>query len=699
MFPKQMRLRSQSWQFLLLLFVLLALFVWAYQPARRIDIDLTARSNEKFLDHFYPAENGARWTEGRSGIWLPGLGGGNLSWGVHLTLSGPPPGRFATAPHVTVRVDGVILTEFDARNQDENYEWQIRPWQLGVNGGVLLEIESSTFNPGSDERGLGVRVARVWLTRGDGFALPSLRGLSLAVAFLGCCALLLRAVSAVGFRSSPAMTRWQSVNPFHNPRAWVLVALWFLIAFAFAWNPSATTWWLQILTVGLLLGTALTWLIARVVRGSLTRDQAVRVLIVFAIATLVRIPLDAGSGYEGDIASYGKQGDIATYIALAWKTVGHGIQSAYLEFNGSPPSDNPPVLLYPFWFFGWLYQKLISPLFGRTQVSYPDLLRFMLRLPALIADLLAGALVFRVLRQRQSISFNAALFAASIYLFNPALIFDSTYWGQTQAIHALFMLLSLSAIYNRAYGWAGAALAAAVLTKPQALAIAPLVLLFAFRDRAVLRCLGAAAGATLLINLPFLLAGNIGTVLQEYADTTRFHPFIAVNAHNLWWFVTGGKGWSHDTDLVGPLTFRTAGFLLFSCAMLLSLLVVWRDWKKLFLVAAYEALAFFMLNTQIHENHLLAMFAPLVIAAALNQIAWWFYCAFALSSVANMILHDPKLFAWLGYPPNEIYGGPALAGPRLLNAGVQTVLFAAFTVWLAKPLVAQLRSRSSRVEK
>jgi len=103
-----------------------------------------------------------------------------------------------------------------------------------------------------------------------------------------------------------------------------------------------------------------------------------------------------------------------------------------------------------------------------------------------------------------------------------------------------------------------------------------------------------------------------------------------------------------------------------------------------------------MLNTQIHENHLLAMFAPLVIAAALNHVTWWFYCAFALTLVANMTLHDPKLFAWLGYPPNEIYGGPAFAGPRLLNAAVQTLLFVTLTIWLVRPLAAWLRLKVAR---
>jgi len=663
--------------------VLLALFALAYQPVRRVDLELAAPGNAKFLDHFYPVENGARWTEARSTIWLPDLGGGNLPWRIAITLSAPRPGRFGASPHVIVRVNGATLGELDAKNQEQDYEWEIRPWQLGANGDVFLEIESATFNPSSDDRELGVRITRVWLTRAAGLAIPSAGGFLLMLALVGCCAAILRMAANAGLIPIPQMNIAAFVNPFRNRWAWLLVAIWAAVAVSLSWKCDEASWWLQTITVCLLFSTALIWTIARIVSGSLTREQVCALMIVFVIAAVIRIPLDFGSGYEGNIASYGKEGDIATYMALAWKTAGHGIHSGYVQVEGSPPSDNPPVLLYPFWLVGRIYLRLFSPLFGQLPVSYPSALRFMLRLPALAADLLAGAIVFRVLRQQPSITFRDALFAAGAYLFNPAVIFDSAYWGQTQAVHALLMLLCLAAIHARAYHWGGAALAAAILTKPQAFSIAPVVLLLTLRERGTLRLIAGGAVAALFVMSPFLIAGNSTTVFEEYTQTTKFHPFVAVNAHNFWWFVTAGNGWSPDTNSVGPFTFRVAGLLLFSCAVVLSLAVVWRDREKLFLVAAYDALAFFMLNTQIHEDHLLAMFAPLVVASAVNREAWWLYCAFAITSLTNMIFHDPKLFAFLGYPVREIYGGSAWAAPRWINSAIQTLLFAAFTARLA----------------
>jgi hypothetical protein len=234
---------SSSRRLLLLVFVLLALFASAYQPRQRIGLDLTAPSAEKFLSHFYPAENGARWTEARSSIWLPGSGGGNLFWRIGLTLSGPRAGRFAAPAHVVVRLNGAALAEFDVRSQEQDYEWEIRPWQLGLNGDVLLEIESSTSKPLSDEREFGVRVSRVWLNRAAGIALPSTRGFLLTLALIGCFAAILRMSVNAGLMSVRRMRISEFIDPFRNSYAWIFVAIWSAIIAAESWNHYATSWW------------------------------------------------------------------------------------------------------------------------------------------------------------------------------------------------------------------------------------------------------------------------------------------------------------------------------------------------------------------------------------------------------------------------------------------------------------------------
>jgi hypothetical protein len=664
----------------LLLFPLALLFVAAYQTQREIALDLTTSGNEEVLDGFYKPDGGARWTQDQSAVWLPSQGGRNLALRVGLRLSGASLGQAHGPRRVIISLNGEKLADFNAAEQERDYEWSIAPWQLGINGDLLLEIASETFRSPSDSRELGVQVSRVWVTRGQGLAVPPLRPFVRLLGLLGSCALLFQIFSRRWRRwigeIITGTVRQRFIDQLFNPPALILFGLGLFVVIGLAFDRIQTTWWLGLCASSLFFIAVLTWLIARIIEvGSPGRREAVGVVTIFGLAALIRLAFDAGRGYEGDV-------DL--YLALVWKTVRYGIQSAYIA-KEVIASDNPPLLLYPFWFLGWLYKQLVAPLFSPPWINDPRLLRVMLRLPGETADLLAGALIFRVLR-RMSVPFAASLIATGAYLFNPVLIFDSGYWGNTAAVHILFMLLALIAIERCSFEWAGAGMAAAILTKPQALAIVPIVCLRAFRERRVLRFSAGVAGTALLLTIPFIVTGHIQDVVNQYLSTTEYHPVLSANAHNFWWLVSGGHGWLSDTAGVGPISFRMVGLFMFALATLLSLAVIWRDRRMLFPAAAYQSLAFFMLNTQIHEDHLLAMFAPLVIAAALDRSLWWLYGAFTLTALANMILHDPNLFVtWLGYPVSEVLGGPAFAVPRWLNAAAQTGLFIVFTVRLMKP--------------
>src|SRR5205085_7319839 len=133
------------------------------------------------------------------------------------------------------------------------------------------------------------------------------------------------------------------------------------------------------------------------------------------------------------------------------------------------------------------------------------------------------------------------------------------------------------------------------------------------------RLVMAGSITALMILAPFLVAGKFQSVCTQYLNTAQYHPVLSANAHNLWWLISGGHGWRPDINPGNPISYRTVGILLFGLATLLSMLAVWQKEKTLLLAAAYQSLAFFILNTQIHENHLLPMFAPLAIVAALDR--------------------------------------------------------------------------------
>ena len=658
--------------------LVLAVASAAYQTHSLITLDLGAASAEKFLDNFHAPERGYRWSQSSSAVWLSGLGGGNLPWTVSVRLSGSRPAGVAP-PLVRLSANGQLLDEFTAPSEERDYAYTLPAGALGINGDLLLQIESVTFTAPNDSRALGVRVLRVQAAPGEGIALPAVKTIGL---LLGIIAAGIAGAWAVG-RSEGGTIGQGAASPNAGRRGLGSAArlvVWAgavacVGALAIALNRAEGAWWVSVVGLGAVGTAAVAAAVSRILpRSVFSRRQWQLCLLMFGLAALVRLALDTGRGYEGDVA---------LYMAWVWKTVTYGIQTAYLPITDVPPTDNPPVLVYPLWLMGWLYRQVFSPLFPPPWLNDPPVLRFMLRLPALAADLLTAAIIARVSAARGA---RTALATAAAYLFNPALIFDGAYWGQTAALHSLWMLGAVVAAMQPAFGWAGAAITLAVLTKPQALATAPLVLFAAWRGARLARFVRAGAFTAAIVMLPFVLTGNLPSVVQQYAQTAQYHPLVAVNAHNLWWFVTGGQGWQPDsTPILGVLSFRSAGIILFGLASMLSLLVVWRDRSALYAAAAFQSFAFFMLLTQIHENHLIPMFAPLAVACALERKGWWLFGALALTTLANMALHDPNLVMALGYPADEIYGGPGLAWPRWLNAAAQTGLFAVF----AAQLVAQ----------
>jgi hypothetical protein len=662
--------------------LMLAAFVLAYQTRPVISVDLGAAGAEKFLDNFYAAERGFRWSQDRSAVWLSGLGGGNLPWTISVRLSGSRPVGVA-APRVRLSANGQLLGEFAAVSEERDYEFALPPGRLGLNGDLLLQIEADTFTVSGDPRALGVRVLRAQAMPGDGIALPSVKtlGFLFGIVVAGLCS-----AWALGKSDNGPEGAGQGANLPHKPPifeggaavgavVWSCVVL-LLGVFAVVVNRAEGAWWVGAAGLGSVGAAALITGVSRILpRMTFDKRHWQICLLIFGVAALVRLVIDSGRGYEGDVA---------LYMAWVWKTVTYGVHTAYLSLSEVPPTDNPPVLVYPLWAMGWLYHQLFSPLFPPPWLNDPPILRYMLRLPALAADLLAAAIIARVTAVRGA---RVALISAAAYLFNPALIFDGAYWGQTAALHSLWMLGAVAAAMQPAFGWAGLSTALAVLTKPQALATAPLVTFAAWRERGLLRFIPAAAVTALVVMLPFLLAGNIQSVVLQYVQTAQYHPYVSVNAHNLWWFITGGQGWQPDSTLIiGLISFRAAGIMLFGLASLLSLLVVWRDRNALYAAAAFQSLAFFMLSTQIHENHLLPMLAPLLIACALERKGWWLFGALTLTALFNMALHDPNLVMALGYPAEEIYGGPGLAWPRWLNAAAQTALFAVFSAQMVRRL-------------
>ena len=96
-----------------------------------------------------------------------------------------------------------------------------------------------------------------------------------------------------------------------------------------------------------------------------------------------------------------------------------------------------------------------------------------------IFDLATGLLIYVFARKQAN--FKIAILSVALYVFNPAVIFNAAVWGQYDAIYTFFLVLALFLALKSKPELSAAAFALAILTKPQGIALAPLIILLIYQ--------------------------------------------------------------------------------------------------------------------------------------------------------------------------------------------------------------------------
>lgn len=298
---------------------------------------------------------------------------------------------------------------------------------------------------------------------------------------------------------------------------------------------------------------------------------------------------------------------------------------------------------------------LLFGLIGRAYIAFsPDFddaptLNFLLKLPALLADIGATLLIFFAARRLYTARF--ALSAAALYWLNPLAILAGPLLGYTDPVYAVWLIASVLLFSKGKHAWGWVLYTLALLTKPQPLAAAPLLLLASAARRSFARIAGYLAAAlttvfTMLI--PFLISSTVINLIANNLRVAR-QPYLSANNANLWWLATYAMQ-VHDLtnkgvpisqalrvtptianmpDMVAaglsdPRPWALAFFAIF------TVVVAWAWWRRVGrsadaragrtpLIAEAAALQIYggtLLLTQVHENHAYG-------AVALLGVAWW----------------------------------------------------------------------------
>ena len=395
-----------------------------------------------------------------------------------------------------------------------------------------------------------------------------------------------------------------------------------------------------------------------------TRKSSITVAIVLGLALLLRIAFIHEKGYESDIywfqewSYYASQDGVHSVASHIW-------------------CDYPPGYLYVLEQVGRFY-RLFSPDFERD--TY--LIIFLLKLPAIVADIVTSLLIFLLLRRK--VSYRTSLFAMSAYAFNPAIFFNSAYWGQVDAVATLCAFGSITALAAKRNGWSFALITLSILIKMQTIVLLPLIIFVVLRRDGLhqfFRSVGIALFTAFIINLPFIYHDRMDTVVKVLFGSVDHYPYLSMNAYNFWWLFSNAQAAIiRDThSILNLVSFKTLGLVLFVMMYLLVLKYAARginktiDDRTLYVSCAAVCFAFFMLPTQMHERYIFPVF---VFLAMVLHRSLSYRVIYGILSVTSFINLFSVLVAYYpGNHPRSFSFLDSIEGETLVISAVNGAVF------------------------
>ncbi len=398
------------------------------------------------------------------------------------------------------------------------------------------------------------------------------------------------------------------------------------------------------------------------VNFSFDKRETIFLAVILAVSFLIRVLLFSLQGYQNDMGTF------AYWFNTAAETGVRPFYTVVLENVGW--IDYPPFNVYIFWAFGSLAKTLAAFGVGIFNI---------VKLVPNLFDLATAGLIYFF--SRKQLSFKQSLLATALYAFNPAIIFNTAVWGQFDAIYTFFLVLSLMLALKSHPKLAAAAFAVGLLTKPQGIALAPLLVLLIYKKSGLKNLLFSVlvfAVTVFVVILPFEWSNPVTFLSSIYFGAYGGYAYTSINAFNLW----GLFGlWVPDGNLF------IVGWALFGAFSAFTLYVLHKRFhvsgEYLAIFAAFMLFfSFFMLPTRIHERYLFPAISMLALMFPLLKRTRPLYVALT----ATLLVNQAYVLYWLNVYANAGYTySPNLSGdPVVLAVGVTNLImfvYASILLW------------------
>ncbi len=339
-------------------------------------------------------------------------------------------------------------------------------------------------------------------------------------------------------------------------------------------------------------------------------------------------------------------------------------------YSGGFFADYPPGYMYLLFLVGKLKEFLLLP--DRSTAFLA-----LIKLPAILADLATVVLVYRLACRHNGKRAASAL--ALMYGFNPAVILDSSVWGQVDAVFTFFIVLAVVRLSNGRLISSVSLFGVALLIKPQALIFTPLLLVVAIGlllqpQAKAWKSIGPPMAAGIMVFLvgiaPFAFREGPLWIFKHYGATLTSYPYATVNAFNL--FALSGANFRSETAPWLFLTFRNWGTFSIVIATLFSLVIYFYGpvQARLYLMGLFLIAAVFIFSARMHERYLfpVLIFALLAALYTGSRQILFIFAGFTITQLLNV---GHVLIA----STNDVFHIPSFDPLLLVTSAANLVLF------------------------
>lgn len=321
-------------------------------------------------------------------------------------------------------------------------------------------------------------------------------------------------------------------------------------------------------------------------------------------------------------------------------------------------SDYFPGYLYILWFlatsFNFLFPHLSIFNFG---------FEIYLKLFTNIFDIATALYIYKIVsKYRKKLNLSAAIF----YLANPALIFNSSIWGQVDGILTFFLIYSVYCLLELKNTYRFSIFAAlSILVKPQGLAIFPVMIIYFMNNFKISKYINLLLIPAILIlfSLPFFIKDPILGLFHLFQKSTSTYPYTSMFSYNFWSIA----GWwiSDSTKFLGIPYQQWGIFIFLSMLVLITIpLFIFKGYKKnilIFFACSLSSFAFFLFLTRIHQRYLFPFFSFLLITTfIINSLK------LKIVYIILSLVHFINLW-YVYYYYNYAYSNPIAANFNIYN--------------------------------